>query len=303
VSDPHEPYDNPPNWTDPYADLVDLTGEEPLPPLEDPGVPPAQPPGSPLLTGLIIGLLLVALSVAVFQLLRPSGEEVAAVPSSGASSTAASSSTAPAAGGPSTTSATPSSTVPETTLAASPYTPVDPPIPVSKLKLMTNGIRVKDKDIKDLTFGTSAAEAVGRLTASFGNPTSDTNWEVSTGRWGVCQGDMERVIQFGPFYVIVTQRGGQDVFDGYRQDISTGNFDSPATQLETLSGLKAGDTVKALEQIYAKQKVTYSTDPLLGDIFELRSTSTAELLLWGPVQGQDPADIVLGIFAPDVCDR
>ena len=34
----------------------------------------ATPPGSPLLTGLIIGLLLVALSVAVFQLLRDDDE-------------------------------------------------------------------------------------------------------------------------------------------------------------------------------------------------------------------------------------
>ena len=70
VSDPKDPYGNPPGWTDPYADLTDISGNDPIPPLEDPNIPPATPPGSPLLTGLVVGLLLVALSVAVFQLLK-----------------------------------------------------------------------------------------------------------------------------------------------------------------------------------------------------------------------------------------
>ena len=69
MTTPQDPYDNPPGWTDPYADLTDISGDDPLPPMEPPTTPPAQPPSSPLLTGLIIGLLLIALSVAVFQLL------------------------------------------------------------------------------------------------------------------------------------------------------------------------------------------------------------------------------------------
>ena len=59
---PHQPE------YDPYEGLMDLTGDEPLPPLEDPTLPPATPPRSPLLTGLILGLLLVVLSIAVFNL-------------------------------------------------------------------------------------------------------------------------------------------------------------------------------------------------------------------------------------------
>ena len=70
MSDPLDPYGNPPGWTDPYADLTGISGSAPIPPLEDPTIPPATPPGSPLLTGLVVGLLLVALSVAVFQLLK-----------------------------------------------------------------------------------------------------------------------------------------------------------------------------------------------------------------------------------------
>ena len=54
---------------DPYEDLMDLSGGENLPDLEDPTLPPANPPRSPLLTGLIVGLLLVVLSIAAFQLI------------------------------------------------------------------------------------------------------------------------------------------------------------------------------------------------------------------------------------------
>ena len=61
MSDRNEPPIHP--EYDPYEGLTDLTGNEPLPPLEDPTLPPATPPRSPLLTGLILGLLLVVLSI------------------------------------------------------------------------------------------------------------------------------------------------------------------------------------------------------------------------------------------------
>ena len=70
VSDPKDPYGNPPGWTDPYADLTDISGSDPIPPLEDPNIAPATPPGSPLLTGLVVGRHLVALAVAVLQRLK-----------------------------------------------------------------------------------------------------------------------------------------------------------------------------------------------------------------------------------------
>ena len=175
MTEPRDPFDNPPGWTDPYGDLTDLTGDEPVPPLEDPDTPAATPPGSPLLTGLVVALLLVALSVAVFQLLSgDDGEPEAAVTS-----------TTSAPDG-STTTAPPASTT--TTVAlppAAPYPPLGPQIPVGKMKLMTNRIRVQDDNISDLAFGDAAADAVGALTASFGDPDEDTAWQVSTGEWGV----------------------------------------------------------------------------------------------------------------------
>jgi len=291
MTEPRDPFDNPPGWTDPYDDLSDLTGDEPMPPLEDPDTPAATPPGSPLLTGLVVALLLVALSVAVFQLL--SGDD--AEPEAGSATTTS-------APDGSTTTAPPTSTT--TTIAlppAEPYPPLGPQIPVEKLKLMTDRIRVQDDNITDLAFGDSAAEAVGALTASFGDPDEDTGWQVSTGSWGVCVGDLERIVRFGPFAAVITIEDDGDTFNGYRQDVQFGDLGSPASQLETLSGLRAGDTVGDLQSIYADLTVELLSDPDTGPFFELRGPDSNDLILWGPIGGQAATDPVLGIYAPDFC--
>ena len=296
VSDPKDPYGNPPGWTDPYSDLTDISGNAPIPPLEDPQTPAATPPGSPLLTGLVVGLLLVALSVAVFQLLKSDDTAEA-----GATST-----TVPADGSETTTpgdTSTTSSTTATPTPPSDPYPPVGTPIAVDKMKLMSDRIQVQDNDIPNLTFGDPADISVGRLTSSFGEPDQDTGWQVSTGQWGVCTGELERVIRFGPLAAIVTTDGTTEVFNGYRQDLSFGDLDSDATQLTTKSGLMAGDTVEDLQRIYATEDVQFAMDPTVGEIFELRGADTGDLLLWGPVRGTEPDSLVVGIFAPDVCDR
>jgi hypothetical protein len=291
MTEPRDPFDNPPGWTDPYGDLSDLTGDEPMPPLEDADTPAATPPGSPLLTGLVVALLLVALSVAVFQLL--SGDD--AEPEAGSATTTS-------APDGSTTTAPPTSTT--TTIAlppAEPYPQLGPQIPVEKLKLMTDRIRVQDDNITDLAFGDSAAEAVGALTASFGDPDEDTGWQVSTGSWGVCVGDLERIVRFGPFAAVITIEDDGDTFNGYRQDVQFGDLGSPASQLETLSGLRAGDTVGDLQTIYADLTVELLSDPDTGPFFELRGPDSNDLILWGPIGGQAATDPVLGIYAPDFC--
>ena len=296
MSDPKDPYGNPPGWTDPYSDLTDISGNAPIPPLEDPQTPAATPPGSPLLTGLVVGLLLVALSVAVFQLLKSDDTAEA-----GATST-----TVPADGSETTTpgdTSTTSSTTATPTPPSDPYPPVGTPIAVDKMKLMSDRIQVQDNDIPNLTFGDPADISVGRLTSSFGEPDQDTGWQVSTGQWGVCTGELERVIRFGPLAAIVTTDGTTEVFNGYRQDLSFGDLDSDATQLTTKSGLMAGDTVEDLQRIYATEDVQFAMDPTVGEIFELRGADTGDLLLWGPVRGTEPDSLVVGIFAPDVCDR
>jgi len=249
------------------------------------------------LTGLVVGLLLVALSVAVFQLLKSDDS----VEAGGETTT-----TAPADGTETTTpgdASTTSSTVAITTPPSAPYPPVGTPIAVDKLKLKSDRLAVQINDVPDLKFGDPADISIGRLASSFGEADQDTGWQVSTGQWGVCTGELERVIRFGPFAAIVTMDGSTEVFNGYRQDLSFGDLDSEATALTTLSGLKAGDTVERLQTIYATEDVTFVMDSTIGEVFELRGSDTGNLLLWGPVRGTDPDSLVVGIFAPDVCDR
>jgi hypothetical protein len=300
VSDPYDPHQNPPGWTDPYADLTNLSGNEPLPPMEPPTTPPAQPPGSPLLTGLIIGLLLIALSVAVFQLLSPedSGEA-----SDTTTTTTLEGDTATTTLEGDTTTTTSDGGTTTTVPVADPFDAVPPAIEVERLKLITNGLRVNDNDIPDIVFGQDAPTAMGRLIASFGEPTEDTGWQVSTGQYGVCAGDLERVLLFGPFAAIVTKPGGQEVFNGYRHDLNFGDLTNPAAGLETLSGLNVGASVAELQSTYSGELVTFSTDPRLGEIYEVRGSTSGSLLLWGPVEGPDDTDRVIGIYAPDVCSR
>ena len=299
MSDPQDPHQNPPGWTDPYADLTDLSGNEPLPPMEPPTTPPAQPPGSPLLTGLIIGLLLIALSVAVFQLLAPEDSDQA----SGETTTTVEGETTTTVEGDTTTTTEGTDSTTTTIPAGDPFDPVPPPIEVERLKMITNGTRVNDNDIKDIVFGDDAAEAIGRFVASFGDPTGDTGWQVSTGQYGVCAGDLERVVLFGPYAAIATKPGGTEIYNGYRHDLTFGDLNNPAAGLETLSGLTIGDTVGDLRSIYANETVTFSSDARLGDIYEVRGSTSGSLLLWGPVDGTEDTDRIIGIYAPDVCSR
>lgn len=291
-----DPFDNPPGWTDPYADIPPLPPPSDFSPVNPQQPPTGQPPGSPLLTGLILGLLLVALSVAVFQLF---GSDDSATAGGTTTTTAGGDTTTTAPGTDTeTTTTTPPTTVPST----DPYPPVEPKIPAADLKMRTDGLGVMDNDIKDITFGTEADLAIGRLVASFGEPT-DTGWQTSTDQWGVCAGDLERVLTFETFAAIVTKSGGQEVFNGYRNDINWGDITLPPASIETLSGLKIGDSVGDLKSIYASQVVTFGSNAKLGSTYTVTSAASGTVLLWGPVQGEDDSDRIVGIYAPDVCSR
>ncbi|MCL1587088.1 MAG: hypothetical protein M3092_01625 [Actinomycetia bacterium] len=299
MSDPQDPYENLPGWTDPYADLTDISGDTPLPPMEPPATPPAQPPGSPLLTGLIIGLLLIALSVAVFQVLGSDDSGTAAPSDTSTTTGDGDTSTTTGDGQTTTTDAGATTTSPGT----DPYPPVGDPIPVEDLKMKADGFKVEVDGVSDIVFGTGADSAIGQLVASFGASTQDTGWQVSTEQFGVCNGDFERIVYFGPFAAIVTKPDGQEIFNGYRSDLQFGDLTNPAASLETLSGLKIGDTVGKLKEVYSGEKVEFSTDTKLGQIYQVIGGSTGNLLLWGPVDGTADTDRVIGIYAPDVCDR
>lgn len=297
MSDSYEP---PPSDQpfDPYEGLMDLTGEEPLPPLEDPTLPPATPPRSPLLTGLILGLLLVVLSIAVFNLTRDDESPTAAgTPGTSTPPTVTTAGDAETAiTGEATTDDTSTTATTEQPVIFEPYTAVGNPIPLSNLKLEVGGLG-------SITLGTDAAEAVGMLISTLGDPTSDTGPIVSTGEFGACAGEQARIVKFGALAaIVVIDADGTETLGGYRLDLTyEGGPSSDAALLETLSGLKLGNSMVKLREIYLGFDITLVDDPVVGRIFELRSNSTNNLLLWGPVSetGDEGTDLILGIYSVD----
>lgn len=292
VTDQHDPND--PAGFDPYGDLSDLTADESLPPMEDPTLPPATPPRSPLLTGLIVALLLAVVSIAFFQLLGNDDE-----PAASATSTTAATTT----GAPGTTTTTnPDAGTSTTAVTAEPasfdpYVAVGEPVPTEQLTLAVDGIG-------PIEFGSPADEAVGRLIASLGDPTTDSGPVTSTGTYGACDGEMERIVRWGPLVaVVVIDPDGTEIFGGYRLDLQYGDIlSSAATDLATVSGLKAGDSVLTLEDIYSNFRIDYVVVPGLDTTFQLFGSSGANLL-WGPVTSEADDGTVLGIYAPDACGR
>lgn len=297
MTDQYDPND--PAGFDPYGDLSDLTGAvedppPPPPPMEDPTQPPASPPRSPLLTGLIVALLLAVVSIAFFQLLGGDDDSTA-------SNTTTTTPTSTEAPGATTTTTAPDSGATTTVTAApasfDPYVSAGEAVPVEQLTLAVDGIG-------PIEFGSPAADAVGRLIASLGDPTADSGPVTSTGTFGACEGEMVRTVRWGPLVaVVVIDPDGTEIFGGYRLDLQYGDIlSSGATDLATVSGLKAGDSVLTLEDIYSNFQIAYVVVPGLDTTFQLTGSS-GSLLLWGPVTSEADDGTVLGIYAPDACGR
>jgi hypothetical protein len=295
--------------TDRYDPNDPLAGIEPYDAIDDGGPssggggdggsPGPMPPRSPLLTGLVLGLMLVVVSIALFQLLGDDdtpGEAATTTTSAGVDTTATDGTGGTDTSGVDTT-ATDGTGVDDTsgntgTGTGTPYDPVGDPIPVTELTMAVDGIG-------PITLGQPAPESIGRLVASFGTPDEDTGPQVSVGDWGVCEGDTERIVRWGPLAaIVVVDESGAETFAGYRLDLSLGGFSAPSADMATLSGLQVGTSFRDLERIYADFDVRQLEDPDLGRIWELRSTETGNLLLWGPLTDDD---VVRGIYANDAC--
>ena len=296
MTDQQEPPDGS-GYQSPYSDLEDLTGAEPLPVLEDPGAAPPPPPRSPLLTGLIVGLLLVVGSIAIFQFLSNDDGDDAATETTTTTSDEATTTTSAGDGAdtPTTTQGVTDTTTGEAIAEFEPYTAAGDPVPVADLALAVDAVG-------PIELGTPAADAIGRLIASLGDPDADDGPMISTGAFGTCQGDVERLVRWGPFIaIVIVAEDGTETFVGYRLDFSYGDLNSPATDLATLSGVRAGDPVLRLEQVYEAFDLRYEVMADLGNTFQLYSRNSGELLLWGPVTSSESNGIVLGIYAPDAC--
>jgi len=271
--------------------------------------PQAQP--NPWLIGLAVAVVLGAISIIAFGFLAPD-EETAA---NGTTTTAANGSTTTTTGdgttttgdsttttgedGSTTTTTGTDGTVTTTSLPngeTPPITPIGDPIPITELTL------TKD-DIGPLDFGDEGDQVLGRLAATFGDPTQDTGFIVGNGSWGECAGDSIRVVQWGPLNIVVLGEVGDNQFVSYRLDLKYGGITSAPTDMETRSGLRVMDTIGQMKEIYAGFTIDFVVDPEAGLVFELRSQRGGELLLWGPVESQNDDAHVTGIYSPDSCNR
>jgi len=270
--------------------------------------PPPQP--NPWLIGLAVAVVLGAISVLAFSFLAPDDGTAApttttttddtTTTSNGTttSTTTDSDGTTTTSDGTSTTTTT-DGTVTTTSIpdgGTPPITPVGDPIPITELTLS------KD-DIGPLDFGDDGDQVLGRLMATFGDPTQDTGFIVGSGSWGECPGDAIRVVQWGPLNIVVRGEAAASEFVSYRLDLKYGGITSPTTDMETLSGLRVMDTVGQLKEIYAGFVIEFVVNPDAGLVFELRSQRGGELLIWGPVESQNDDARVTGIYSPDSCNR
>ncbi len=260
---------------------------------------------NPWLVGLAVAVVLAAVSIIAFGLLSPDGETAA---STSTSSTAAdgSTSTTPGDGSTSTSGGDGSTSITDGNGAVTttslpdggtpPITPVGEAIPITELQMTTD-------DIGPLDLGDDGDQVLGRLAATFGDPTQDTGFIVGSGSWGECAGDPVRVVQWGPLNIVVVGEPGDSRFVSYRIDLRYGGITSPTTDIQTRSGLRVGDNVGQLEEIYAGFVIEFVVDPDVGLVFELRDQLGGDKLLWGPVESQDEDALVTGIYSPDSCGR
>ena len=156
-------------------------------------------------------------------------------------------------------------------------------IPISGLTLQASGIGPID-------FGLPITESAGALVSSLGVaegagidsetcPDSDWYWL----EWGDLLG----------------------LFDGYTPSAEfigyayeTDGTSEPDPILETLSGLRLGETVGTLHRTYASYTVSFE---VIKGKDHFRLSDGGELLLWGPVTSTEPQGTIEGIYSPDAC--
>jgi len=259
---------------------------------------------NPWLVGLAVAVVLAAVSIIAFGLLRPDGgtaisTSTTAPVDDGSSTTATTDGGSVTTDGGGSTTTGGEGTVTTTSLpdgGTPPITPVGEAIPITELVMTTD-------DIGPLDLGSDGDEVLGRMVATFGEPTEDTGFGVGAGDFGECAGDPVRVVRWGPLNIVVVGEPGDNIFASYRMDLRYGGITSPTTDIQTRSGLRVGDTVGQLQEIYSGFAIEFVVDPDAGLVFELREQLGADLLLWGPVESQDEDALVTGIYSPDSCGR
>ncbi|MEA3503098.1 MAG: hypothetical protein U9R47_10015, partial [Actinomycetota bacterium] len=187
-----------------------------------------------------------------------------------------------------TTTVTPTTTSTTTTTIPDPSTfeAVGAAVPFSALTLTANGIG-------PIAFGDTAPDAIGRLVASLGEP-EETG--VAGEEMGLCTDDDGRFIRWAGLTITVTGTFANGTFSGYRYEdeaVPTMHLD-----LATPSGLRIGDPISTLNQIYSSYQIDYLSSGGT-DLFRLSDADGP--LLWGPVSSIEDSGRVEGIYAPTAC--
>lgn len=173
-----------------------------------------------------------------------------------------------------------------TTIAYPPagsWAAVGDPIPTTELGLKASGIG-------PIAIGTPIADAAGSMVASLG-PADKAGIDGD-----LCPGSEWYWLDWGNL------RG---IFDGYEEDslfiayrYETDGESEPEPTLETLSGIRLGDTVEMLQNTYTSYTVSFEV--IEGQDY-FRLADGGDLLLWGPVTSTEPQGIIQGIYSPDPC--
>lgn len=183
--------------------------------------------------------------------------------------------------GETTTSTPTTTTVPWP--AADTWLPVGDPIPTPELALKASGIG-------PIALGTPIAEAAGALVSSLGQ--ADTaGFDAS-----ICSHAELYWLTWGDLL---------GIFDGYSDDAEfiAYRYQNDATEtpdpvLETLSGIRLGDTVETLQNTYVTYTVSFE---VIDGKDHFRLSDGGDPLLWGPLSSSEPDGIVEGIYSPDPC--
>ncbi len=185
-----------------------------------------------------------------------------------------------------TTSTTTTSTSTTTTVAypsADAWGAVGDPIPKTELGLKASGVG-------PITLGSPITDAAGALVASLGAV------EAAGIDSDLCASQEWYWLEWGDLKAI---------FDGYTEDAKfiayryeTTGAGTPDPMLETLSGIRIGNTVEVLQSTYSFYTVSFE---IIQGKDHFRLLDGGELLLWGPVTSTEPQGTVEGIYSPDPC--
>lgn len=184
---------------------------------------------------------------------------------------------------PATTTSTSTTTTTVVYPSAESWTAVGDPIPTTELGLKASGIG-------PIGIGTTITDAAGSLVASLG-PANEAGVDAD-----LCPGSEWYWLDWGDLRGIFDGYGQDSLFIAYRYE--TDGESEPEPTLETLSGIRLGDTVEMLQNTYASYTVSFEV--IEGrDYFRL--ADGGDLLLWGPVTSTEPQGIIQGIYSSDPC--